>query len=87
MQDYDEANSALLETRADLKKATKEAHEAKDECSQLTQKYDAIKGDLRKFERGELLCSSSIVTNQTSTHCSARRAAKQNERHVKRFEV
>ena len=53
IQDYDEANTQVVEAKAEVKRQTKVAGELTIECSQLTQKYDAIKMDLRKLEKGK----------------------------------
>uniref|UniRef100_A0A914XBN9 Non-specific serine/threonine protein kinase n=2 Tax=Plectus sambesii TaxID=2011161 RepID=A0A914XBN9_9BILA len=50
-QDYDEVNNALLDERQNTKKAEKILKEREDECSQLQQKFDAVKLEIRKNEK------------------------------------
>uniref|UniRef100_A0A914RRY6 KELK-motif containing domain-containing protein n=1 Tax=Parascaris equorum TaxID=6256 RepID=A0A914RRY6_PAREQ len=47
-QDYDELNTALLDERDKSKRLEKVAKERESECSQLQQKLDALKIELRK---------------------------------------
>uniref|UniRef100_F1KQ93 non-specific serine/threonine protein kinase n=1 Tax=Ascaris suum TaxID=6253 RepID=F1KQ93_ASCSU len=49
-QDYDELNTALLDERDKSKRLEKVAKERESECSQLQQKLDALKIELRKAE-------------------------------------